>query len=542
MKYNTYWGETHHNTYQRKTQEPSLASVLEFAKSYLDFYTGAYYTPCGFRLPLTESCNVAFDHRGHPCEDSATQVVWHGSGAEDTKDAERIAREWKEVEAAVAGVNEPGTFVAFPGYEWQGDGTCGDHNVVYFEEGHPVHTPATLAELYDQLRSLKAIAIPHHTGYKPGIRAPRWQNCDPAISPVAELFSIHGCSETDEEWVGLRKNSHMGPGVAGGTYQDALNQGLHIGAICSTDNWGDMPARWGQGCCGCLATELTREGIWEAFQARRVYGVTGDRILLDFACNGEPMGSVLPAVDRREIQISVRGCDAIDRIELLRNGRVIATHCHQGTWDMPTPGTKSKFKVRVEVGWGPRISEIPFAEHEWHGDIEIAGGKVLGWNPCWTCRDQQVPQIRGNKATIDLVSEQQLVADPFQVGEVFEIEAEPAAMLNLQLNGLTLSEPISALAEGSHLLWYEDEVRRLYQEKLGVDSRTLARQDPVIYHIAFKAKVHKVIPEAGYCATLKVTDSEALDGKINYRVRVEQRNGQRAWSSPIWIRRRNVLR
>jgi hypothetical protein len=31
-------------------------------------------------------------------------------------------------------------------------------------------------------------------------------------------------------------------------------------------------------------------------------------------------------------------------------------------------------------------------------------------------------------------------------------------------------------------------------------------------------------------------DDEPLDRETNYRVRVEQRNGQRAWSSPIWVR------
>ena len=33
-------------------------------------------------------------------------------------------------------------------------------------------------------------------------------------------------------------------------------------------------------------------------------------------------------------------------------------------------------------------------------------------------------------------------------------------------------------------------------------------------------------------------DEEPLDAEANYRVRVEQRNGQRAWSSPVWVRPR----
>lgn len=51
-----------------------------------------------------------------------------------------------------------------------------------------------------------------------------------------------------------------------------------------------------------------------------------------------------------------------------------------------------------------------------------------------------------------------------------------------------------------------------------------------------KAKVHRAIPEAGYVAGMEWEDDEPLEGETHYRVRVEQRNGQRAWSSPIWVR------
>jgi len=44
------------------------------------------------------------------------------------------------------------------------------------------------------------------------------------------------------------------------------------------------------------------------------------------------------------------------------------------------------------------------------------------------------------------------------------------------------------------------------------------------------------MPEAAYSATLDVDDDEPARGEVHYRARVEQRNGQRAWSSPIWVR------
>jgi len=134
---------------------------------------------------------------------------------ETGKDPEILRREWAEFQAATAEFDRPGELVAFPGYEWQGDGRWGDHNVIHRSESGPIDLVDTLPELYERLRGADALAVPHHTGYLVGMRAPRWSACDETISPFAEIYSIHGCSETDEERIGLRHNSHMGSGVGG---------------------------------------------------------------------------------------------------------------------------------------------------------------------------------------------------------------------------------------------------------------------------------------------------------------------------------------
>ena len=87
--------------------------------------------------------------------------------------------------------NEDGAFVTFPGYEWQGDASSGDHNVVYFAEGLPVYCVNTLTELYERLRQHKAIAIPHHTAYRVGLRGKDWSVHDDELSPFAEQHLWH---------------------------------------------------------------------------------------------------------------------------------------------------------------------------------------------------------------------------------------------------------------------------------------------------------------------------------------------------------------
>jgi hypothetical protein len=519
-KYQLFWGETHHNTYQFGEQVPSLDEVCREAAKHLDFYAMAYYT----------SCADAFRPGGHSVELGGKQALI----LEKWKDEARLKREWAEVEEASRTHNQPGRFVTFPGYEWQGDGSWGDHNVYYRREGLPVFRAQTIHELYACLRGHEAISVPHHTGYYVGRRAPKWSLCDDQISPFMEVFSVHGCSETDEEWIGLRGNSHLGPGTAGGTYQDALDRGLHLGAICSTDNWSNVPGYYGQGLMACLAQELTRASLWEAFLSRRVYGVTGDRIQLEFSVNEAPMGDMIGASRRQEVRVRVRGSDALDRIEILRDGRVIATHCHQGMWDVPGPGGRTRFKLRIEVGWGPRPNEMDLPDRHWRGELSLSDGRFLGFEPCWISPGQEIPKLEGGRATFVMRSSTQDAIKPRQNATVFEFEAVPEAELLIRLNGLEERGTIHSFAGGSRVMWFRDECVRMLHEQCGLEPDSHEREDPY-YNMAYKAKLHRVIPEAGYQAEFVVEDDEPITGETHYRVRVEQRNGQRAWSSPVWV-------
>jgi hypothetical protein len=518
--YRVFWGEAHDNTYQFSSMPVSIDEVYRRAASHLDFYAAAYYTAFA----------NAFIEGGHLSEtDRAYELILEG-----WKDAARLDREWAEVQQISKAMYRPGEFVTFPGYEWQGDGSSGDHNVYSLHEGLPIFRVNTIAELYRCLEGYEAIAIPHHTAYRPGRRGRDWSVYNEKLSPFAELYSIHGCSETDEELIGLRQNSHMGPGQGGGTYQDALDRGYHLGAVCSTDNWGEMPGHYGNGRMACLAKTLTREDLWEAFKARRVYGVTGDRILIDFQINDAAMGSIIKARDRRVIRVNVTCSDALDRIEVLRNGLVIETYCHQGRWELPKRGRRSKFKVRIEVGWGPRPNELEVPDRQWSGELTVKGGRIIGFEPCWVSPGHGTPQREGGRVKFDMVSSSKNVKERWQNANVFEFEADISDRLHLRLNGLQEEAPVADFASRSRILWYKDECVRMLEKRAGLKPGSAERED-IYFIMAYLAKVHRIIPEAGYTAALEMEDSEPLVGEANYRIRIEQRNGQRAWSSPIWV-------
>ena len=96
-----FWGESHDNTYQFAEPTTPMQDVLARAASHLDFYAAAYYTACA----------SAFEEGGH-------QAQKRGGGRiilEGWKEAQRLEREWAEVQKATAGRQSTGNLCHVPG-------------------------------------------------------------------------------------------------------------------------------------------------------------------------------------------------------------------------------------------------------------------------------------------------------------------------------------------------------------------------------------------------------------------------------------------
>jgi hypothetical protein len=68
--------------------------------------------------------------------------------------------------------------------------------------------------------------------------------------------------------------------------------------------------------------DLTRVGLVAALRGRRTYATTGPRVLLDFAVSGIPMGGIGKA-DAVEVTATAHACDAIEKLEIIRDGEVV---------------------------------------------------------------------------------------------------------------------------------------------------------------------------------------------------------------------------
>lgn len=251
---------------------------------------------------------------------------------------------WRRLCELSATWHAPGRFVTFPAYEWT-NWTYGHKHVLFRHEqqarvfswhrqdsDHPL-------ELWRQLGERDCMTISHHPGGDP---VPAfWKYHDPGNEPVVEIASAHGVSE----FVGHPRC--IASPVQSGMVQSALARGYRLGLIGSGDTHDGHPGIGSPGTpaglAGIYATALTRDAIFEALRARRVYATTGCRAILRFHLGNVPMGGVArlasPAA-QRTLSLIVLGDAPIASVEIVKNNSTVADRPGEGliaSWDWTDP-------------------------------------------------------------------------------------------------------------------------------------------------------------------------------------------------------------
>jgi hypothetical protein len=444
---------------------------------------------------------------------------------------------WREHHRYAAEYNNPGKFTTFLGYEWHGNRTrWGDHNVIYRDAEGELLDAWELDDLYAKLRGKPAFAIPHHTAYTPAHRGKDWSCYDPVLSPVMEVYSVHGSSEGPDTPRDMTSNASMGPRSSGSSWQDALARGIRIGCIGSNDYQG-LPGRWNLGRAAVWAPENSREALFDAIAERRTYAVTGDRIILDFSVAGIPMGGEGKASGAVEAMVSVEGSHAIDRIEILHNNVVVATYCHQGSWERNMSAGK-RWKFRVVAGWGP-CSRYGFKMHPtwpWDCALALEGGTIADVEKCITLPGQDIREMKPERCAwqFETGSRDPEASLGNWQGLVFTIDGDDRTRMHLEAEGKSVDLSLGELAANPVLVsWVEECIERARREK-GVEPEDVENPD-IYYHNARKIKLHRAVPEAAWRVTRTFGDLKLEPGANWFYARVTQTNGQLAWSSPVWI-------
>lgn len=408
-------------------------------------------------------------------------------------------------------------FAAFLGYEWHSS-HFGDYCMIFPGDNEQLFLPNHADKLLDFAESKKAFAIPHHLGYKQGWRGANFSHFRPSVSPVVEIFSEHGCTESDRAPYPYIRHSMSGRSTAN-TVVPQLQNGKRFGFIASSDNHRGYPGAYGEGVLGVWAKELTRQSLFEAVRQRRTYAATGDRIGLEFAINEQPMGSEIPATADRQIDLRVEGQDSIAMIELIRNGQVIHRHFPEDQLAGPTrlPGN---VKCRIQYGWGPWGALDLGSTCLWDMTIRIDGGRFRHVIPCF----QSGPFEEDLRDKLRIVSENEIHLES-NTSRVKCYAEDPTKALVLELSG----KPDSQLTI---------QLRKPSEQVVRAKLADLIEDNVVTFTGVFTSEsyiIHRLVGPSEYSATVRLQDPRPNADTDWYYARVTQHNGQLAWSSPIWV-------
>jgi hypothetical protein len=391
----------------------------------------------------------------------------------------------------------PNRFVTFLGYEWSGNTPAGgDHNVYFLKDDQLIHRSShaqiddisdeeddryPISKLYELFSDRDDVLIIPHIG---GRRA----NLDflkPDLTPFIEVSSVHG----HFEWF----------------IHEAIERKLQVGFIAGSDDHTCRPGKSVPtskveavrgGLMGVYAHELTRESLWEAFQKRNVYATTGKRIILRFRCKDAIMGDEITINEKPTFSVEVIGTNSLEKVEIFRG--LDSIYDHTFTTD------SSQFSDKIKITWSGARVTTRRRNTDWSGKLIVKRGKILtaeehAFDLPWDgIMEQSDNYIRWRSSTS---------------GD------EDGLILTLEANKETSIEFLSKPASFSFKI---DDL----DKPMNVEAGKIEQKVTVL-------RLPKVEPPSQ--VDLKFKDDDVERGSYSYCVKVKQFDGEKAWSSPIFI-------
>ncbi|MBA3274525.1 MAG: DUF3604 domain-containing protein [Chloroflexia bacterium] len=405
---------------------------------------------------------------------------------------------YKELRESAQRFYEPGRFVTFHGYEWSGNTPAGgDHNVYYFGDGpirrsshtevedkHDIETDCyPISHLYAVNAGRDDVLITPHVG---GRRA-NLDYHDQQLEPAIEIASQWGRFE----WFAL----------------DALARGLRVAFVGGSDDHSGRPG-WSAptlahhgvrgGLTAYLATDLTREAIWDALRSRRCYGTSGPRIVVDVSVSGHPMGSEPILTQRPVVAVDVLGTAPLDTVELRRGLATVFTHTVR-----PAPDPNDPWRIRV--AWRGARNRDRSRALDWGGELSVSNGRITAAenfaidNPLDGIIARQPDRITWRSHTCGDWD-----------GVILDLDGDADTVLHFSSPTMQFSCSLETLANGP------------------VEHAGFALNQRVV--------VERLSHQVGALETqFEWSDESPVDGVNPYWIWVTQSDGELAWSSPVYV-------
>lgn len=298
--------------------------------------------------------------------------------------------DWSRLLELADRYDEPGRFVTFPAYEWT-NASEGHRHVVFRDTASACSfcervggdrscvVATSLAFLEQRVRGLPALLIVHHPAWH--LEGFTWgSELDDANQRLVEIYSWHGASEYfDNPLVFHGQSSDQWPAAAGTFVRDAIAQGYRFGIVADADNHLAMPGTstgadlgdgvrysW-NGVMAVAADDLSRGSIWDGLWARRTYGTTGARILLDVRVGHAAMGEETTSSGPPRVRVRAFGVEPIQDVTVLRDGTEEIARLSGGAGrfdatvvdDGAAPGQTHAYTVRVQQADGQTAWSSP---------------------------------------------------------------------------------------------------------------------------------------------------------------------------------------
>jgi hypothetical protein len=416
--------------------------------------------------------------------------------AHQGNDFQVTAGVWEEIRRQTRAFHAPGRFVTFLGVEWSGiTAAGGDRNVLYPGDDGPLHRSShwqvedrsdaasdayPVAELFRAFAGQDVLLVPHVGGRRADLR---WH--DPELERLIELHSCWGTFE----WM----------------LDEALARGYRVGLTAGSDDHKSRPGAAGPGAGAfavrggltCLwASELTRAGLWEAMRARRSSCTTGPRIVARLTADGHWMGEEYRARGAPRLEGLVVGTDELEEVVLRRGAEAVYVH-------RPGPFVPGE---RVRLAWsGARILDRN-RQQRWDGRLTVEGGRIVAARPY--AFDHPDEGIVGWDAG-GVAWRSRTAGD--EDGVELTLEDARRGVLRFESPPLSFELPLAEL-----------ERERVYPAG-GVGRRVVVRRlseapGPRVARFAWR-------------------DEAIAPGCNPYFLRVRQRDGALAWTSPIYVER-----
>lgn len=413
-------------------------------------------------------------------------------------------------------------FCVFPGYEIHSNAN-GDYTIVYADlDPEPIvlaDTPADLKVKLSGAKNGRALAFPHHIGYRQGARGINWETFDAELSPFVEMFSMHGCAESSETPRGYLHS--MGPVDGQSTMAEGLARGARFGIVGNTDHHSGFPGSYGHGRMAVYARDTGRDAIWSGLRNRHTNALTGDNTHLLIATRETIQGGVAAPADDVALEVEAVAGGFIDSIDIVRNGSLfarISPDIEPAPIDFAANGALTTI-LYVEMGWGARKKT-----HHWTGSVSLENGTIDAVQPRFRGPEvvspleggdnahplPQISQDTDGKVHFAVTAE----ANPNNVtvatqGFALRITAHRDAVVHAELCGTELSIPVARLLDGAL-------------------SGNLGPIDTPAYRFHMLPKAH----QWQWGGTVALGPVQA--GETVY-ARLAQRDGQMAWTSPIFF-------